>query len=254
MQGCLVQIRACGFKIAEITQLYPTIFLQHRKSLTSLGNVPAFASHGCPLGLRQSCSRLAVAASAEKSGQNSNESVLRRAISCNSASVPRMALQRPHRTRAVAGEFAGSSTLIERPPQSSQTTLNRDRCRVAVSSMPIMAMPITSRDDGREISNVPRLPAKAIGRFTDRRPEPIQCDCRMRDIAALNVGPMQDVHATFENDRGKHRRRENKPHKYDCFDDHLSPRPLLDRDLNKPKILKLRSWRTPQLNDRVREA
>lgn len=176
MQGCLVQIRACGFKIAGITQLYRTIFFQHRKSLTSLGNISAFASHGCPLGLLQSYS---VAASAEKSGQNSNESVLRRAISCNSASVPRMALQRPHRTRGVADEFAGSSTLIERPPQSSQTTLNRDRCRVAVSSMPIMAMPIASRDDGREISNVPRLPAKAIGRFTDRRPEPIQCDCRI---------------------------------------------------------------------------
>jgi hypothetical protein len=233
-------------------QLYPSIFFRHRKSRTSLGNVLAFTSHGYGMALLQSYSRLAVAASAEKSGQNSNESVLRRAISCNSASVPRMALQRPHRTRTVEGEFAGSSTLIDRPPQSSQTTLNRDR--IAVPSMLVMVTPIASRDDGRKISDVPRLPAKAVGGFTDRRPEPFQCDCRMRDVAALNVGPVQDVHATFENDCGKRRRRENKTHKYDCFDDHLSPRPLLDRDLNKPKILKLRSWRTPQLNDRVREA
>jgi hypothetical protein len=234
--------------------LYPTIFFRHRKSLTSLANVLAFTSHGYGIVLLQSYSRLGVAASAEKSGQNSNESVLLRAISCNSASVPRIALQRPHRTRTVAGECAGSSTLIERPPQSSQTTLNRDRCRVAVSSIPAMAMTVTLCDDGRKISDVPRLPAKAVGCFTDRRPEPIQCDCRMRDVAALNVGPVQDVHAAFENDRGKRRRRENKTHKYDCSDDHLSPRPLLDRDLNKPKFLKLRSWRTPQLNDRVRES
>src|SRR6266403_2440803 len=45
---------------------------------------------------------------------NSNKSILPdRANSCNSPSVPLAALQWPHRTTVVEGEFAGSDTLIE---------------------------------------------------------------------------------------------------------------------------------------------
>src|SRR6201999_2026425 len=96
-----------GFQIAGIIQLYPTIFFRHRKSRRPLASVRAFAGHGYGMDLLPGGSRLGAAASAEKSGQNSNRSALRRAISCNSANVPRIALQRPHRTRTVAGECAG---------------------------------------------------------------------------------------------------------------------------------------------------
>jgi len=43
----------------------------------------------------------------------------------SSARVPRMAPQRPHWTVAVAGEFTGSTSLIDRLPQSAHTIWNR---------------------------------------------------------------------------------------------------------------------------------
>jgi hypothetical protein len=69
----------------------------------------------------------------------------RRARSCNSSSVPRTALHRPHRTRVALGEFAGSATLIERLPQSSQTILKRHGSRAAVSSALIVLKLVNTR-------------------------------------------------------------------------------------------------------------
>src|SRR6267143_153340 len=87
---------------------------------------------------------------------------------------------------------------------------------------PISAWLVTN---GREVEHAAGFPAQAIGGRTDRLPESFRGEAHAPSGAALQVRPVQDVHATLIGHGGESGHREHKTEKCDCFDSHLRPPP-----------------------------